>query len=436
MTPATGKVYLIGAGPGDPGLITVKGLEKLKQADVVVYDRLINDDLLSYCREGCERVFVGKESGYHPVEQELITDILIRKSRLGLVVARLKGGNPFVFGRGSEEAIALKEAGIDFEIIPGITSGLSAPIYSGIPITHRGLVTQCVLITAHESPDKPGTQVEWDKLARLKNTALVIYMGASRIENICKELIRHGADPSTPAAVIENGTLPKQRTITGQLDNIAGMFKANGFHAPAIIMISPTVAMREQLLWYESQPLFGKRVVLVGDALDIDRLRAMIYDMGGEALELSSTGQDQPPNVLPGHELSGVESNLGDGGTFPQVIHYRFDGLKEDVLPAITAQREPADITVGPRPEVLKDIRENGAHIFIFSHSSAVEYFFDNLGYHDAVGVLKHGMLVAMNYAAANSLVDRNIHNVIVPADGGVKDVRTLLLKHFRDSEL
>ncbi|HQT92167.1 MAG TPA: uroporphyrinogen-III C-methyltransferase, partial [Candidatus Kryptobacter bacterium] len=281
-----GKVYIVGAGPGDPGLMTVKGLDKLKQADVVVYDRLINDDLLSYCKESCEQIFVGKESGYHPIEQEQITEILIRKSRLGLTVVRLKGGNPFVFGRGSEEGIALKDAAIDFEIIPGITSGLSAPIYSGIPITHRGLITQCVLITAHESPGKQDTQVEWDKLARLKNATLIIYMGASRIESICNELVEFGMDPSTPSAVIENGTLPKQRTITGRLDRIAHEFKAMDFHAPAIIIISPTVAMRDQLSWFENKPLFAKRIVISGGRKQLDNLRGIVYDLGGEVLPL------------------------------------------------------------------------------------------------------------------------------------------------------
>jgi uroporphyrin-III C-methyltransferase len=249
----SGKVYIVGAGPGDPELITIKALERLKQADVVVYDRLVNSDLLSFCKESCEKIFVGKESGYHTIEQEQIIEILIAKAKLGLTIVRLKGGNPFVFGRGSEEAIALKKAGIQFEIIPGLTSGLAAPVCSGIPVTHRGLIAQCILVTAHESPDKQGSQVEWNKLAQLRNTTLIIYMGASRIESICRELVKHGMSPSMPAAVIENGTLPEQRTITGRLDQIARKFKAYGFHAPAIIMISPSVALRNQILHHEKE---------------------------------------------------------------------------------------------------------------------------------------------------------------------------------------
>jgi uroporphyrinogen III methyltransferase/synthase len=287
MNNPTGKVFIVGAGPGDPGLITLNALGKLKLADVVVYDRLINSELLSFCREDCERVFVGKESGYHAIEQEKITEILINKSKSGLNVVRLKGGNPFVFGRGSEEALELKKAGIEFEIIPGITSGLSAPVYSGIPITQRGLITQCIFITAHECPDKPGTQVDWDKLAKLKNTSLIIYMGASRIEAISEKLIKYGMDPATPVAAIENGTLPKQRTLTARLDKIAEDFKQKNFHAPVIIMVSPTVALRESISWYEKKPLFNKRIAVAGAQEQFDDLHNMLYDLGAEMFPLN-----------------------------------------------------------------------------------------------------------------------------------------------------
>ena len=274
-----GRVYIVGAGPGDPDLITLKGLKKIKQADVIVYDRLINNDLLSYCKIGCEKIFVGKESGYHPIEQEKIIEILINKAKLGFEVVRLKGGNPFVFGRGSEEAAALKKEGIDFEIIPGITSGLSAPIYSGIPITQRGLITQCVLITAHECPGKPETQVDWENLAKLKNANLIIYMGASRIERISDELIKHGMNPAMPVAVIENGTMPEQRTITNRLDKISEEFNKENFHPPVIIMISPTVSMRDDISWFEKMMLSNKELMAVVDSEktdEIDNLLSML----------------------------------------------------------------------------------------------------------------------------------------------------------------
>lgn len=402
-----GRVYIVGAGPGDPGLMTIKGLEKLKQADVVVYDRLINDDLLSYCKEECEKIFVGKESGYHPIEQEQITEILIRKAELGLSVVRLKGGNPFVFGRGSEEAIALKDAGIDFEIIPGITSGLSAPVYSGIPITHRGMITQCVLITAHESPEKDGSQVEWHKLARLKNTTLIIYMGASRIGKICDELMKHGMDPATPCGVIENGTLPKQRTITGRIDSIAQEFKAMDFHAPAIIMIGSTVAMRAQLSWFESKPLFAKRIVVSANKTQLVDLREMVYDMGGEILSLPCYENDSMPY--------GSEYRRSDGQGLPS----------GSAGPAFTTVS--ADIL----DDVVEDIRNKGADAFIFATTSAVEHFFGVFGYESASKLLDRGKSISLSHEAADSLVDRNIRFVNVPSAGSAEGLRELIIKLF-----
>ena len=255
MKNKVGKVFLVGAGPGDVGLMTIKALEKLKTADVVVYDRLINEELLSFCKKGCELIFVGKESGYHSIEQERITEILVNKSKSGFNVVRLKGGDPCIFGRGSEEAMQLKKSAIEYEIIPGITSGIAVPMYSGIPLTHRGITTQCVFVTAHECPDKPGSQVEWEKLAKLKNTSLVIYMGASRIDAIAKKLIQDGMDPFIPAAVIENGTLPIQRTITARLDMIAAEFTKQKFHAPVIIIISETISLRDKISWFEKECL-------------------------------------------------------------------------------------------------------------------------------------------------------------------------------------
>lgn len=286
MKNKSGKIFLIGAGPGDKGLITLNALEKLKIADIVVYDRLINDELLTFCKDDCEKIFVGKESGYHPIEQEKITEILINKSKQGNTVVRLKGGNPFIFGRGSEEALDLRKEGINFEIIPGITSGLAAPVYCGIPITQRGVITQCVFITAHECPDKPGTQVEWEKLAKLKNTSLIIYMGASRIETISKTLIKYGMDPSTPAAAIENATLPVQRTLTARIDEIADKFKEENFHAPVIIMISPTISLRKDICWFENKPLFNKRIVIAGSTEQRTYYYNLLSDLGADILYL------------------------------------------------------------------------------------------------------------------------------------------------------
>ncbi len=424
-----GKVYIVGAGPGDPGLMTVKGLEKLKQADVVVYDRLVNDDLLSHCKEGCEKIFVGKESGYHPIEQEQITEILIRKSTLGFTVVRLKGGNPFVFGRGSEEGIALKDAGIDFEIIPGITSGLSAPMYSGIPITHRGLITQCVLITAHESLDKQGTQVEWDKLAQLKNATLIIYMGASRIESICNELVKYGMDPSMPSAVIENGTLPKQRTITGRLDRVAQEFKAMNFHAPAIIMISPTVAMRDQLSWFENKPLFAKRIVIAGSKKQLGNFRGMVYDLGGEVLALPLSDSTLLPDSSDGNGHDGNEGLSVERNSLPSGLQY--DESNEHSFPFMSTRTAFTTVSADTMDDLVEDIRNKGADAFIFTTSSAVEYFFDMFGYEAAADLLQHGKSITASRAAADTLINKNVRNINVPTADSVEGFRDLITNLF-----
>lgn len=431
MKRENGKVYIVGAGPGDPGLITVKGLERLKEADVIVYDRLVNNDLLSYCRDDCEKIFVGKESGYHPVEQDRITEILIIKSRLGLNVVRLKGGNPFIFGRGSEEAMGLRNAGVDFEIIPGITSGLSAPVYGGIPITHRGLISQCVLITAHESPDKPGTQVEWDKLAQLKNTSLIIYMGASRIEKICRELILGGADPSTPSSVIENGTLPKQRTLSARLDRIAEEFKTQGFHAPAIIMISPTVAMRDQISWYEKKPLFGKRIVAAGYDLQLKKLRAIVYDLGGEVIPFHLSDPVPFTHAVPSNTLGGSLNFFGEGRALHGEIGFQHGSVEAGGFTAVAAPGVKDSASIEEASEVISDIIEHGADAMVFTSAPAVDHFFEAVGYEAASEALGRSIPVATNYDAANALADKNIGYIRVSAGDTREDVRDLLINLF-----
>ena len=420
----SGRVFIVGAGPGDPGLMTIKGLERLRQADVVVYDRLINDELLSYCSDTCEKIFVGKESGFHPIEQAEITEILIRKARLGLMVVRLKGGNPFVFGRGSEEAISLKEAGVDFEIIPGITSGLSAPIYSGIPVTHRGLITQCVLITAHESPEKEGTQVDWDKLAKLKNTSLIIYMGASRIGSICGELVKYGMDPTTPSAVIENGTLPKQRTITGRLDSIAGQFKAKGFHAPAIIIISPTVSMRDQLSWFETRPLFGKRIVISAERDALDSLRATVSDLGGEAIVIPENLNTAAENISHTAEIEHIDRSAIAGGCERKDFFLRESAVapSRSVFTAVAPEpvRDPAE-----------EIRQEGAEVFIFSSSTSVEQLCDTVGHESALDFLQRGIAIATTQDAFDCLAGKDIRSTGIFLSESPEQIRDLVLNIF-----
>ncbi len=256
-----GIVYIAGAGPGDPNLISVKALNKLKTSDCILYDRLANYLLLSYCREDAEKIFAGKEPGHHHKSQEEIIELMKIKANEGKTVLRLKGGDSLIFGRGSEEALALKDAGIEYEIIPGISAGMGATAYAGIPLTHRKLVTQCVFLTAHEAPGKEETQINWEYLAKMANTNLVIYMGAAMIEKISNFLIDYGMIPDMPAAVVENGTLPNQRSLVSNIKDIPEKAKQQNFSSPLIFLIGPTVPLRDSIMWRELKPLAGKRII-------------------------------------------------------------------------------------------------------------------------------------------------------------------------------
>jgi uroporphyrinogen III methyltransferase/synthase len=246
-----GIVYLIGAGPGDPGLITVRGLELLRSADVVVYDRLIAPELLREARADAERIYVGKASSHHTLPQDEINALLIDRARHGKTVARLKGGDPFIFGRGGEEALALVAARIAFEIVPGVTSAIAVPAYAGIPVTHREVASSVTFITGHEDAHHTETGVDWARLAACKGT-LVFLMGVTNLPTIVKELVENGRPLDTPVAMIERGTLPGQRVIVGTLADIHERARAARIEPPAITVVGEVVALCESLgVWVE-----------------------------------------------------------------------------------------------------------------------------------------------------------------------------------------
>lgn len=248
----TGKVYLVGAGPGDPKLITLKGLECLQQADVVVYDRLANPALLEYAPAQAERIYCGKLPDNHTLKQEAINELLAEKAWAGNVVVRLKGGDPCVFGRVGEEAEHLARYGIPFEIVPGVTAGIAAPAYAGIPVTHREHGSSFAVVTGHLREDKPELATEkWRALATGVDT-VAFYMGVANLPQICTQLIRHGRDPKTPVAIIAWGTLPQQVTLTGTLEDIVERLAANSqITNPAIILVGDVVQLREKINWFE-----------------------------------------------------------------------------------------------------------------------------------------------------------------------------------------
>lgn len=288
-----GKVYLIGAGPGDPGLLTLKGKEVLERAHVVVYDFLASEALLRFCRGDAQLICVGKRPGGHTLSQGEINDLLVQRARQGSVVARLKGGDPFVFGRGGEEAEALREACIPFEIVPGVTSAVAAPAYAGIPLTHRSYASSVGIVTGHEDPAKEGSSIRWDRLVGGMDT-LVFLMGMKNIQGIVEGLTAHGMPRETPAAVIEWGTTNRQRTVTAPLGEIAESVRREGLGAPAVLVVGEVVRLRDRLAWYEASPLFGKRIVVTRTRRQASELVQSLRSLGAEPLELPTIALREP----------------------------------------------------------------------------------------------------------------------------------------------
>ena len=272
-------VYLVGAGPGDPGLLTVKGADALGRADVVVYDRLVHPSLLDLAPAAAERVYVGKAPGAAEMEQGDINALLVEEGRAGKEVVRLKGGDPFVFGRGGEEAEALAAAGLTFEVVPGITSAIGAPAYAGIPVTHRGKSTHFTVVTGHEDPDKGGFDVDWSALARVGGT-LVILMGAGRVGEIASQLVAGGLSPETPVPAVRNGTRADQQTVRATLATVGAV----GVQAPAAIVVGEVAGF--DLSWFEARPLFGRAVVVTRAREQASELRQRLEGLGAEVIEL------------------------------------------------------------------------------------------------------------------------------------------------------
>ena len=243
-------VYLVGAGPGDPGLMTVKGLDCLRQADVIIYDRLVDESILREAPQGAERIYVGKASSHHTLEQEMINQLLAQKAREGKVVVRLKGGDPFVLGRGGEEAKALAENGIPFEVVPGVSSAVAVPAYAGIPVTHRGIASSVTIVTGHKASEKSEASVAWDKICAVSGT-LVILMGLGNLTHVVDQLVKNNKSPSTPVAVITHGTTGRQRCVTGTLKDIMGKVKSENLQPPSVVIVGDVVDLRKVLRWFD-----------------------------------------------------------------------------------------------------------------------------------------------------------------------------------------
>ncbi|MFI5178982.1 MAG: uroporphyrinogen-III C-methyltransferase [Vicinamibacterales bacterium] len=299
-------VSLVGAGPGDPLLITIGGVARLAEADVVVYDRLANPALLAHARAGAEMIDAGKMPDRHALTQDQINATLVEHGLAGKRVVRLKGGDPFVFGRGGEEAEALIAAGVPFEVIPGVTSSIAAPAYAGIPVTHRGIATSFAVVTGHEEPSKDETSINWAQLATGVDT-LVFLMGVGRLEQIVARLVENGRAASTPVAVVEWGTLPRQRVATGTLQTIVADVSAAGIGSPAVTIVGEVARLRDRFRWFDTRPLFGKRILVTRTRQQASDLSRALAAQGAEPVELPTI--EIAPSV-DGHELASVIADL------------------------------------------------------------------------------------------------------------------------------
>jgi uroporphyrinogen III methyltransferase/synthase len=385
-----GIVWLVGAGPGDPGLLTRRGAEVLAQAEVVVHDRLANAALLDLAPASAQRISVGKAPGRVELDQEGINALLVEHGSAGRRVVRLKGGDPFVFGRGGEEAEALIAAGVPFEVVPGITSAIAAPAYAGIPVTHRGLSTHVTIVTGHEDPAKGRADVDWDALGRAGGT-LVILMGAAHVAELAAHLMAAGRAPDTPVAAVRNGTRPDQRTVRATLATIGDA----GVRSPAAIVVGDVAAL--DLSWFETRPLFGRRVVVTRAREQASELRVRLEALGAEVLELPSIRVEPvdfelpaldryawlvctsangvgalfdrgfAPRGLDARALGGVRVGaIGPGtaaafrsrGITPDLVPDRF--VAESLVDAFPAPRAPGERVLLARAEVARDVLPEG----------------------------------------------------------------------------
>ncbi|MEE9610229.1 MAG: uroporphyrinogen-III C-methyltransferase, partial [Desulfatiglandales bacterium] len=355
-----GKVYLVGAGPGDPGLLTIKAKECIAQADVVIYDYLANQAFLNYADAEAELIYVGKKGGSHTMSQHDINALIVEKASSGLNVVRLKGGDPFIFGRGGEEAEELVESGVSFEVVPGVTSAIAVPAYAGIPLTHRDYTSTVAFITGHEDPTKEKSDIEWDKLSTAVGT-LVFLMGVGNLPRIAESLMEHGRPPETPVAVIYRGTVPEQQTIVGTLQDIAERAQREKIKSPAIIVVGDIVNLRKELNWFENRPLFGRRVVVTRAREQASGFLATLSELGAECIEFP-TIEIIPPSSWKHldkaiHSLESYQWLLFTSVNGVKYFFQRLEALGKDV-------RDLKGIKIGAiGPKTAQAIHEKGIRL-------------------------------------------------------------------------
>jgi uroporphyrinogen III methyltransferase/synthase len=315
-----GMVYLVGAGPGDVGLLTLRGAELLQRADVVVYDALINRNLLRMAPPQAEIIYGGKRTQHQALTQDELSDLLIAKARQGKCVVRLKGGDPYIFGRGGEEAETLAAAHVAFEVVPGVSSVVAGPNYAGIPLTHRDHSSSFTVLTGHEDPAKPGSPLDLEQIARIPGTK-VILMGVQRIRQLTASMIAHGLAPSTPASMIRWGSIGRQQAVAGTLANLADLAEQAGFKPPAVTVIGDVVKLRAKLNWYEKRPLFGQRIVVTRAREQAGPLVSRLLELGAEVLEIPTI------KIVPPEEKRPLVEALEGLGEYEWVVFTSVNGV-------------------------------------------------------------------------------------------------------------
>ena len=372
-------IYLVGAGPGDPGLFTLKGLRCLQEADAVVYDRLAPESLLQHARPDAELHYVGKRPGDdQALKQEEINALLVDLGRAGKTVVRLKGGDPYVFGRGGEEALALIGAGFPFEVVPGVTSGIAAPAYAGIPATHRGLSTSVAFVTGHEDPTKGRSDVDWSRVADAADT-LVLYMGVGRLREISSRLVCAGRAPETPVAVIRWGTIPEQRTVTGTLEDISDKVEEANLKPPAITVVGEVVSLREAGLdWYERRPLSGRRIVVTRARAQAGELSAKLETLGAEILEFPTI------EVRPPEDYGPLDAAIRDLDSFDWLVFTSVNGVEAFVERLAHNGQDLRAVPRGARiaaigPATAERVREAGLRVDVVPREFRAEALIEEL---------------------------------------------------------
>jgi uroporphyrinogen III methyltransferase/synthase len=379
-----GKVYLVGAGPGDPGLLTIKAKACIENADVVVYDYLANRVFLDYASKKAELIYVGKKGGSHTMSQQDINQLIVDKANRGLDVARLKGGDPFIFGRGGEEAQELIKAGVTFEVVPGITSAIAVPAYAGIPLTHRDHTSTVAFITGHEDPTKEKSDIAWDKLATGAGT-LVFLMGVGNLPKISKRLMEYGRSPETPIAIIHRGTMPAQKTLIGCLGDIAQRLETESVRPPSIIVVGDVVNLRKDLNWFETRPLLGKKIVVTRARAQASGFLAQLSELGAECIEFPtieiippSTWDDMDQGI---HSLESYQWLLFTSVNGVEFFFDRLVSLGKDV-------RDLKGILIGAiGPKTAQAIRDKGIRPELVPDEYRAEAVVEAFQKHDQKGV-------------------------------------------------